>query len=289
MTQFPTHPVANVCVTEPKTTSHESSGTKDIIEGTLLLRCPIFPSDPVANVCTAEPKTTSHESSGDKDASEFAKTTGTAAESDEVPDNKQTALKAKDTPADTTTGQNDTRDPEDPQTHPKNNPTDVDDTGDGPNEAQKLDGPGPKPLDEVAREHGGDAGVGGESSGSKAAADKGDEEDDDPNDPNAKSQSEGTGEQYVKSSGLQADGGDFDATKPGAGREADSKFQPHPTCLDVTHADAYTTRTPRRERCPHRKAGRQAPARPRRGYGEEEPGYQDQGEVAQTLNIVTTY
>lgn len=31
----------------------------------------------------------------------------------------------------------------------------------------------------------------------------------------------GTGEKWVKSSGLAADGGDFDATKPGAGREAD--------------------------------------------------------------------
>ncbi|KAI9889040.1 MAG: hypothetical protein M1814_006043 [Vezdaea aestivalis] len=30
----------------------------------------------------------------------------------------------------------------------------------------------------------------------------------------------GTGEQWVKSSGLQAEGGDFDAAKPGAGREA---------------------------------------------------------------------
>ncbi|KAF1962318.1 hypothetical protein CC80DRAFT_542634 [Byssothecium circinans] len=31
----------------------------------------------------------------------------------------------------------------------------------------------------------------------------------------------GTGEQWTKTSGLQADGGDFDATKPGAGKEAD--------------------------------------------------------------------
>ncbi|KAI9846966.1 MAG: hypothetical protein M1837_003322 [Sclerophora amabilis] len=31
----------------------------------------------------------------------------------------------------------------------------------------------------------------------------------------------GTGEKYVKSSGMAADGGDFDATNPGAGREAD--------------------------------------------------------------------
>jgi hypothetical protein len=35
---------------------------------------------------------------------------------------------------------------------------------------------------------------------------------------------EGTGEQWVKSSGMKADGGDFDASAPGAGREADRKF-----------------------------------------------------------------
>jgi hypothetical protein len=33
----------------------------------------------------------------------------------------------------------------------------------------------------------------------------------------------GTGEEWVKTTGVQADGGDFDATKPGAGREAESK------------------------------------------------------------------
>lgn len=38
-------------------------------------------------------------------------------------------------------------------------------------------------------------------------------------------ESKGTGEQWIKSSGLHADGGDFDATKPGAGREADSTWQ----------------------------------------------------------------
>jgi len=37
----------------------------------------------------------------------------------------------------------------------------------------------------------------------------------------AKSTGEGTGEQWVKSSGVKSEGGDFDATKPGAGREAD--------------------------------------------------------------------
>ena len=34
------------------------------------------------------------------------------------------------------------------------------------------------------------------------------------------SDKKGTGMKYVKSSGLAADGGDFDASKPGAGREA---------------------------------------------------------------------
>ena len=43
---------------------------------------------------------------------------------------------------------------------------------------------------------------------------------------NAKSKSEGSGEKYVKSSGLKIDGGDFDVTKPGAGREADREFFP---------------------------------------------------------------
>lgn len=138
-----------------------------------------------------------------------------------MPDNKQTELKAKDTPADTSKGQNDTRDPENPQTNPKNNPTDVDDSADGPNEAQKLDGPGPKPLTEVAKEHGGDAGnKETTATGDDKSKEKGPQTDD-PNDPHAPSKGEGTGEKYVKSSGLAADGGDFDATKPGAGREAD--------------------------------------------------------------------
>ncbi|KAH8672558.1 hypothetical protein BGZ60DRAFT_429887 [Tricladium varicosporioides] len=35
------------------------------------------------------------------------------------------------------------------------------------------------------------------------------------------SHGEGTGEKYIRSSGMRADGGDFDASNPGAGREAD--------------------------------------------------------------------
>lgn len=100
----------------------------------------------------------------------------------------------------------------------------VDDSGPGLDESEnpaKVDGPGPKPVEEVARERGGDAGKTGTGdvkpeAGAGAAPGEGEEEE--------KSESKGSGEQYVKSSGLAADGGDFDATKPGAGREADRKL-----------------------------------------------------------------
>lgn len=42
--------------------------------------------------------------------------------------------------------------------------------------------------------------------------------------PQKESHGEGTGEKYVKSSGMKADGGDFDASNPGAGKEADRMF-----------------------------------------------------------------
>jgi len=76
-------------------------------------------------------------------------------------------------------------------------------------EAQKVDtsGPGPQSLEEKARNGGGAAGA--SSSGG------------DDDGPQKESHGEGTGEQYVKSSGMKADGGDFDAANPGAGREAD--------------------------------------------------------------------
>lgn len=80
-----------------------------------------------------------------------------------------------------------------------------------------MTAPGPKPIAEVARERGGDAANIG---GGKEA----DGKDDDPEGLGGNSESKGTGEQYVKTSGLKADGGDFDATKPGAGKEADREF-----------------------------------------------------------------
>jgi len=99
---------------------------------------------------------------------------------------------------DTTSGQNDTRHPDEVSA-----------------DELKVDvtGPGPKPIDAVAREHGGDAGRDKEETTAPSGDAPKEGEDD--------AKEKGTGEQYVKTSGLAADGGDFDATKPGAGREAD--------------------------------------------------------------------
>ncbi|KND92808.1 hypothetical protein TOPH_02539 [Tolypocladium ophioglossoides CBS 100239] len=86
----------------------------------------------------------------------------------------------------------------------------------------KIMGAGPKPLATVAKEHGGDAGNKNETS--KGGSDKpatGADGAGNSHDSSDKKESEGTGEQYVKTTGFAADGGDFDATKPGAGREAD--------------------------------------------------------------------
>lgn len=98
------------------------------------------------------------------------------------------------------------------------------DTNDNP---EKLEGPGPRPVSEIAKENGGDAGrasregraSSASSSSSAHSSDSGlGKRDTEPDDPKAAA---GKGLLYVKSSGLKADGGDFDATKPGAGREAD--------------------------------------------------------------------
>lgn len=115
--------------------------------------------------------------------------------------------------------QADIRDPDSATADPKKEAErkNVDNTGglDTSENPTKLEGAGPKPIEEVAKSHGGDAGSASkESSGAGGTDEDG---------PGAESKGEGTGEQYVKSSGLAADGGDFDATKPGAGREADRK------------------------------------------------------------------
>lgn len=85
----------------------------------------------------------------------------------------------------------------------------------------ELEKPGPKPLEAVARERGGDAGnvAGGDKREGAAgpSAPGGDNE----QESKTKGEDQGTGEKYIKTSGLAAEGGDFDAAKAGAGREAD--------------------------------------------------------------------
>jgi hypothetical protein len=91
----------------------------------------------------------------------------------------------------------------------------------------ELKAPRPKPLAEVAKEHGGDAGkVGKEMSGNDAspiAPARSSEAGGNGDGVQRKSHGQGTGEIYIKSTGLKADGGDFDAARAGAGKEADSE------------------------------------------------------------------
>lgn len=129
--------------------------------------------------------------------------------------------------ADSAAGKTETRAPSDPATDPAPKGQDVNNNASGPTTGgDKLDGPGPRPLEAVAKERGGDAGnVKGSSKGGLIGGEesKTDTEDKKEEDPNASHGEEGTGEKLVKATGLAADGGDFDATKPGAGREADRK------------------------------------------------------------------
>ena len=114
----------------------------------------------------------------------------------------------------------------------------------------KLTGPGPRPLEDLAREHGGDAGAlspetargqgvkggllgdeegiggGGGHAAAPAAAAGGVETDRRDSAKSLGGEKGGSGEEYIKSSGLAADGGDFDASRAGAGREADREFPP---------------------------------------------------------------
>ncbi|KAK0645958.1 hypothetical protein B0T16DRAFT_428919 [Cercophora newfieldiana] len=133
--------------------------------------------------------------------------------STDIPSTNPTTTKdSSHLPGDSTKAQNDVRSPSDPETHhenaaPKENVDDTSsglDVGDNPD---KLEGPGPKPIEVVAKENGGDAG----RSGSDSSVDKGLTGGGDDKKEEKERNDSGTGELYVKSSGLQADGGDFDA------------------------------------------------------------------------------
>ena len=82
----------------------------------------------------------------------------------------------------------------------------------------------PKPLAAIAKEHGGDAGS-TENVETKPGEDaEAAEPDEDENGVQKTSHGSGTGEQWVMSNGFQADGGDFDASAPGAAKEADRTY-----------------------------------------------------------------
>lgn len=148
-------------------------------------------------------------------------------------------------PNDQSKGQQDIRSPDDSNTHPdvarkRDNVDDADGGVDADKNPGKVDGPGPRPVAELAKEHGGDAGKATEGEkGEKGAA--GDDEEDDGDGPQKTSHGEGTGEKYVKTSGLAADGGDFDATKPGAGREADRLLETKGVHRDAGNPNAPAT------------------------------------------------
>lgn len=102
----------------------------------------------------------------------------------------------------------------------------------------------PRPLSDVAKDHddnagstestsassGGNSGQGGDSSGSGGPQAQGE------------SHGEGTGEMWVKTTGFAADGGDFDASKPGAGREADREFLVFSLPAHIPHTDNLLAR-----------------------------------------------
>lgn len=126
-------------------------------------------------------------------------------------------------PRDTTAGQSDIRDSSKAAIDPSNK-QDVDINTPGPtSEGRNLtgSGAGPRPLEVVANEHGGDAGLNKKQENISSSNQSSRSE----NQPEKKSEYHDPKEdEYIKATGFAADGGDFDASKPGAGREADRKY-----------------------------------------------------------------
>ncbi|KAI1824828.1 hypothetical protein F4861DRAFT_538663 [Xylaria intraflava] len=150
------------------------------------------------------------------------KPTATTPESNGMPGNPPTEPKTETEPSDSPKGPAGVRPPEDHKISPGSAPAGANDAPkESPeSEAPKLDSPGPRPIEEVAKEHSGRA---QDISAAPGGAKSGDEEGEAKGGGGDQQESKGTGEKYVKSSGVQADGGDFDAAKPGAGREAERK------------------------------------------------------------------
>ena len=146
------------------------------------------------------------------------KVEATTFNTDEHTDGSTAAKKAPGVPAptDSSKAQIDVRDPEDPLAHPgkAEQRQNVDDKAglDVDADPVKIEGPGPKPLEQVAKEHGGDAGAIDSKPVGTAP---------EPQQESGGTHDDETVKLHVRASGFSADGGDFDASKPGAAAEAD--------------------------------------------------------------------
>lgn len=95
----------------------------------------------------------------------------------------------------------------------------------------KLTGAGPRPVEELAKENGGNAAaaasndaVSSSQEDNKSKPGQQQKLPEDNSQQNDGEKWEATEDEYVKTTGLAADGGNFDAAKPGAGAEADRMF-----------------------------------------------------------------
>ncbi|VUC26501.1 unnamed protein product [Clonostachys rosea] len=102
-------------------------------------------------------------------------------------------------------------------------------------------GPGPRSLPVLAKENNGDAGRIDDEQKSKAKTDEAAKITTDET-PDAGSKE--PAQEYVKSTGFAAEGGDFDATKPGAGKEADRLLGKDGAAhSDSDHAEKHSSKS----------------------------------------------
>lgn len=148
----------------------------------------------------------------------------------ETPSGEAAAFGAQSKDArDTTAGQSDTRNPERVGLEKEKN-TALEDVDNSEGSSAKLgEGPGPRPVEIVAKEYGGDAGRKRPDEGSsEAPREVGSEGTAATSKAQTENQPDPAQNEYVHATGFAADGGDFDATKPGAGREAERTLTPAP-------------------------------------------------------------
>ena len=92
----------------------------------------------------------------------------------------------------------------------------------GKNQGVKNEG-ADDPLDEPSKTENVTEGSAGKNKANEAVGNSGGGDVSAPKPKEEKNDTPGTGEKWEKTTGVAAEGGNFDATKPGAGREADRK------------------------------------------------------------------